>query len=61
VVYQPKWTPSADRRRIDLLELTFVHRFGRDKQYALLFGMEMPLSQDDLEWKSFVGLQWFFR
>lgn len=61
VVYQPKWARGEDSQRIDLLELTFVHRFGREKQYSVLAGLEVPLSQDDLDWKSFVGVQWFFR
>jgi hypothetical protein len=61
LAYQPRWTRAAGGQRIDLIELTFVHRFGRDKRYAVLAGMEIPLSEDDLDWKSFVGLQWFFR
>lgn len=60
-VYQPKWTQDEESRRIDMIEFTMVHRFGRDKRYAFLAGMEVPLSEDELDWKGFVGLQWFFR
>jgi hypothetical protein len=61
IVYQPKWPQGEDSQRIDLLEFALVHRFGRDKRYAILAGMEIPLSKDDLDWKGFIGLQWFYR
>jgi hypothetical protein len=61
VVYQPKWTQDEDSRRIDLVEFTVVHRFGRDKRYAFLTAIEVPLSEDELDWKASVGVQWYFR
>ena len=61
VVYQPKWFTHAERSRLDLVEFTLIHRFGRERRYAVLAGLELPLSEDDLDWKSFVGFQWFFR
>jgi hypothetical protein len=61
VVYQPKWTQDEESRRIDLFEFTVVHRFGRDKRYAFLAGIEVPLSEDELDWKASAGVQWFFR
>jgi hypothetical protein len=61
VSYQPKWNLSTDGARSDLLDVNTTFLLGGQKKYALTLGVETPLSSDSLNWKGYVGLQWFFR
>jgi hypothetical protein len=61
VSYQPKWNLANDDARSDRLEVNANVLLGLHKRYALTVGVEAPLSHDSLDWKGYVGLQWFFR
>ena len=61
VSYQPKWNLAKGDSRSDRLDLSATVVLGKFKHVALTFGVEIPLSADTLDAKSFVGLQWFYR
>jgi hypothetical protein len=61
VSYQPKWNLAKGDSRSDRLDLSATVVLGKSKHVALTFGVEIPLSADTLDAKSFVGLQWFYR
>lgn len=61
VSYQPKWNLFQGDTRSDLVEINTTVILGSQKKYALTLGVETPISADSLNWKGYVGLQWFFR
>ena len=61
VSYQPKWDLTEGGNRRDLVDVSTTVLLGKGKHVALTAGMEFPLSADVLDWKPFVGVQWFFR
>jgi hypothetical protein len=61
VSYQPKWNLAKNDTPIDLLNVFATVLLGSRKKYALTMGVELPLSADSLDWKGYIGLQWFFR
>jgi len=61
ISYQPKWNLEKGDSRVDRLDLSTTVLLGEHKKYALTSGVELPLWEDSLDYKAFVGLQWFFR
>lgn len=58
--YQPKWNLAAGDTRQDRLELSTTFLLGPQRNYAVTMGVETPLSADSLDWKGYIGFQWFF-
>ncbi len=57
--YKPRWNflDETDRHR---LELGGTRVWGSDNQFALSFGVEVPLSSENFEYKLVSGLAWHF-
>jgi hypothetical protein len=59
VTYKPRWNFEDDSFR-QRLEFGGGYVWGSKKQYALSLSLEVPLSEQDLEWKLLSGLTWYF-
>lgn len=59
ITYKPRWdfTESTNRQRISL---STTRNIGQDHQYALSFGVELPLSEQDLDYKLSTSLSWYY-
>ncbi len=57
--YKPRWNFLTEDNR-HRLELGATRLFGSDRQYALSFLLELPLSSDNLDYKLTSGFAWHF-
>lgn len=57
--YKPRWNLLTNDNR-HRLELGATRLFGLERQYALSFHLELPLSADNLDYKLTTGLAWNF-
>lgn len=57
--YKPRWNLLTNDNR-HRLELGATRLFGSDRQYALSFLLELPLSADNLDYKLTSGFAWHF-
>ncbi len=59
ISYNPRWNylDESDRQR---LELGATRIWGPEKQYALSFGTEVPLTSESFEFKLAAGFHWYF-
>jgi hypothetical protein len=58
--YNQKWLYESDsvHRR---LELSLTRFFGARKEHALSIGAEIPMTQENLNWKAALGYTWFMK
>lgn len=59
LTYKPQWNFTTDSTRHRVSADT-SYTLGQEHQYALSLGVELPLSEQDLDWKCIAGLTWYF-
>ncbi|MGB6222471.1 hypothetical protein [Haloferula sp.] len=59
ITYKPEWNFLTDDLE-HTMDLGSSYTFGHDRHYVLSFGLELPLSEQDLEWKVSSGFTWHF-
>lgn len=59
LTYKPKWN-FVSHEESPKLELDTGYVWGKEKQFALTMGIEVPLAEQTMQLKSILGLTWSF-